>query len=155
MYIFFNPVTALIGLTIYIGISLLLTGVFLLTAALVSRNANENWGWGLAEGSIDILFGLVLLTNPSITAAVIPFIIGFWMMLFGVMIFASSFRAKRNGAQNWYISLIGGILTIGIGYLVASNLFIGAVAVTVWFGIGFLIAGLINVSVAMWLRQLD
>ncbi len=41
------------------------------------RNVIDNWGWKLAEGMLDVLFGFILIANPEIIAVVIPFMIGF------------------------------------------------------------------------------
>ena len=90
-FIFGHPVSALLGLTLYIGISLLMTGAVLVISAIASRKSEDNWGWKLAEGGIDVIFAFILLSNPAITASVFPFIVGFWMMIYGVILFSGSF----------------------------------------------------------------
>jgi uncharacterized membrane protein HdeD (DUF308 family) len=65
-YVFVNPVGALVGLALYIGIGLLITGIFEISTALSLRKVNDNWGWNLAGGIIDGLFGLVLLSNRAL-----------------------------------------------------------------------------------------
>ncbi len=75
-FVFRHPVSALIGLALYIGISLMVTGVLLIITSLSNRN-REQWGWQLAEGIIDVLFALILLSNPAVTASVFPFVVGF------------------------------------------------------------------------------
>ena len=32
----------------------------------------DNWGWKLAEGILDVLFGFILIANPEITAVIKP-----------------------------------------------------------------------------------
>lgn len=153
-YVFMHPVDALVGLALFIGISLLITGIFMVILALGSRNANENWGWRLAEGIIDVLFAFILLTSPGITATILPFIVGFWTMVYGVMMFADAFQYKKSGDQNWWIGLVGGLFTIVIGYIITNNLLVGAIAVTYWIGFGFILAGIINISIFVRLRKL-
>ncbi|WP_296705111.1 DUF308 domain-containing protein, partial [Algoriphagus sp.] len=77
IYIFQNPVSALVGIAIYISISLLFTGITQIIVSLAAKDTIENWGWGLAGGIIDILFAGVLLSNPSLSAASLPFAVGF------------------------------------------------------------------------------
>jgi uncharacterized membrane protein HdeD (DUF308 family) len=48
LYVFVNPVGALVGLALYIGIGLLITGIFEISTALSLRKVNDNWGWNLA-----------------------------------------------------------------------------------------------------------
>ena len=153
-YVIAYPVGSLVGLAVYIGISLLLTGIFLIVLALSSRDTMDNWGWRLAEGIIDLIFAFVLLTNPGVTATVLPFVVGFWMMVFGVMMFADAFQVKKTGDQNWWVGLMGGLLTILIGFFITSNILVGAIAITYWIGFGFVIAGIININISMRMRKL-
>ena len=69
------------------------------------------------------------------------------------MLFGGSFKAKKEGDDNWWISLIGGILTVMFGYFIMGDFFAGAVAITIWIGLGLLIFGIINVVVSLKMRK--
>ena len=75
--VFNHPGDTLLGITLIIGIGVLLTGIAIIVIALSGRKDIDNWGWKLAEGMLDVLFGFILIANPEITAVVIPFMIGF------------------------------------------------------------------------------
>ena len=154
-FVFGHPVSALLGLTLYIGISLLVTGVVLVIASIANSKNDADWGWKLAEGGIDIILSLILLSNPAVTASVFPFIVGFWMMIYGVMLFAGSFKVKKDGDKSWWMNLIGGILTVLFGYFITIDLIAGAVAITFWLGTGILIFGIVNISNSMKMRKLN
>lgn len=149
-YVFFNPVGALVDLTFVGGLLLMLTGISLIFMSIASRNVLPNWGLHLAEGVVDVLFAFVLMTNPGITAAVLPFVVGFWMMFLGIISFVD---ALQSGGDNKLARILGGILTVIIGYFVSGNLVIGALTITFWIGLGLLLAGLVNVVVAMKLKK--
>lgn len=153
-FVFQHPVSALVGLALYVGISLLVTGITLVIAALSFRKSSKNWGWRLVEGLMDILFATVLISNPGVTAAVFPFIIGFWIIIYGVIFIADSFHDKKQGASDWWMGLIGGILGVMLGYFVTSNPLAGAITVTFWIGFGFLILGVVNIFASLRLRKL-
>ncbi len=154
-FVFKHPVGTLVGLAVFIGIALLLTGIFLIIASLMVSKYDDNWGWRLTEGIIDVIFAIVLLSNPGITAAVFPFIIGFWMMVYGVMIFSGSFKDKKEGDCNWWLGLLGGILTVVFGWFVMTDLLAGAVAITFWIGLGLLILGIVNIALSLRLKKLN
>lgn len=154
-FIFGHPVSALVGLAIYIGISLMVTGVLLITTALSNRKSDDQWGWTLASGVIDVIFAFILLSNPAITATVFPFVVGFWMIFYGVSLFTGSFSAKKAGDNNWWISLLGGILTVIFGYIIMTDILTGAIAITFWIGAGFLLFGFINLSIAFRMKKLN
>ena len=153
-FIFGHPVSALVGLAVYIGISLLLTGVLLVVTGLSNRKTDDQWGWKLTEGIVDILFAFILLSNPAITATVFPFVVGFWLIFYGVMLFSGSFSAKKAGDTSWWVNLIGGILTVIVGYIIMTDLIAGALAITFWIGAGFLIFGLVNISIAFRMKRI-
>lgn len=154
IFVFRHPVSALVGLALYVGISLLVTGIFLVIAALTNRKSVDNWGWRLAEGLMDILFGFVLLSNPAVTAAVFPFIVGFWIIMYSIMFIADSFNDKKEGASDWWMGLIGGILGVILGFFVTNNPLAGAITVTFWIGLGFLILGIVNIFASLRLKKL-
>ena len=128
----------------------MLSGLSLIIMAMGSRKLLPNWGLYLAEGVVDVLFAFVLMTNPGITAAVLPFVIGFWMMFLGIISFVD---AIQSGGSDRMMRIFGGLATIVIGYLVSGNLIIGALTITFWIGLGFLMAGLVNVIFAMKLKK--
>lgn len=153
-YVFQYPVGTLVGLALYIGFATLITGFFLIFASL-SGPREENWGWRLAWGIMDVIFGIIMLSSPGISAAVIPFVVGFWVMVSGIFIFVGSFSDKKEGDSGWWVNLINGLLTILVGYIITNNFVAGAVAITFWIGLGFLLAGIFSVSVSLKLRKLQ
>ena len=60
-FVFKHPVEALVGLALYLGIALLITGIGLIITSIANSKSDENWGWQLTEGIVDVLFALVLL----------------------------------------------------------------------------------------------
>ena len=153
-FIFGHPVSALVGLALYIGISLMVTGVLLVITSLSNRQADDQWGWKLAEGIMDVVFAFILLSNPAITATVFPFVVGFWMIFYGIMLFVGSFGNKKDGDKNWWVNLIGGILNVFVGYIIMNDVIAGAFAITFWIGFGVLIFGLVNISAALRMKSL-
>lgn len=151
VYIFQHPVSALIGIALYIGITLLFTGIFMIINALAERG--EAWGWRLVEGILDILFALVLISNPEVTASIFPFVVGFWMIFYGIMVFVNGFQLRKEGVSNWWMNLISGVLAVIVGYFISTDLLAGAVAVTFWLGLGFLIFGIINVVISFRVKK--
>ena len=153
--VFRHPADALVGVAMFIGISLLLTGIIQSVVSVSSKELAQGWGWGLAGGLLDIFFAIIFLSNPVLTAAAIPFVVGFWMIFYGVMTFANSFQTKKEGNSNWGLELVGGLLAVFIGFVISGNLLAGTLAITIWMGIGFLLAGIVYVIVALGLKKLN
>ena len=154
IYIFKHPVDALVGIAIYVSISLLVTGLFQTGVAIATKNLSENWHWGLAIGLIDIFFGFILMTNPLLTATTLPFVVGFWIIVSGIMAFVDAFQYRKEGVSLWWLGMLGGILSVLIGYTITSNLTIGTLVITTWIGLGFGLAGLINILIGVKLKSI-
>jgi uncharacterized membrane protein HdeD (DUF308 family) len=153
-FVFRHPANALMGVAIYIGISLLITGLLQTGASIGFKDLFPNWGWILAGGLFDIVFGFVLLSNPALTASTLPFVVGFWIIISGIMSFADAFQSKKEEVPLWWLGLLSGVLSVVIGYMIMSNLLFGALAITTWMGFGFAIVGIVNIVIGFKLKTL-
>lgn len=153
IFIFGHPVEALIGLGIYIGIALLFTGLILIFISVSARKSMDSWGWKFAAGVLDVLLGFMLLAHPGVTAVVLPFIIGFWVMFYGIILLTDAFGLKKAGLKVWTYQLFTGILTIILGYLITFNPFAGALTITMMIAIPLMLFGIFNVVSAFSLKS--
>lgn len=153
IFVFQKPVSALLGITMYLSISLLFIGFTLIFVSIASREETEKWGWGLAGGIVDVLFGFILLSNPVLSASSLPFAIGFWLIFSGAMSFVNAFKSKKDGVGSWWMELLGGLLTVVAGYLISSDLYVGTFAVSFWLGFGFLMAGIVSIVLAFAIKK--
>ncbi|WP_276388360.1 HdeD family acid-resistance protein [Eudoraea chungangensis] len=152
--VFKHPVGALVGVAMYLSISLLFVGITQIFMAIATKQTQDNWGWTLTVGLIDVFIAFILLSNPAVTAATLPFVVGFWLIVAGVMNFVNAFQDKKEGLAYWWLGLVGGVLMILIGFKLTNNLLVGTMAITSWIGIGLLLAGIINIAVAFGLKSL-
>ena len=150
--VFMKPGGALLGLALYIGIALIFAGFLILFSAISLRKEIKGWGWRLAEGLVDILFGFILISNPGLTAVIMSFMIGFWFLFYGITSLTDSFGLKDEGASNWWIGLLWGVLSIIFGFWVMFRPFAGAITIVTLIGSFFMIAGLFNVAFAFVLK---
>ena len=97
----------------------------------------------LIEGAIGILFGILALLLPSLTALALLYIIAFWAILSGIARIAMAIMLHREIENEWSIALSGvlsGILGItlvllpGAG-LIAYTWLIGLLALAVGFAL--------------------
>jgi uncharacterized membrane protein HdeD (DUF308 family) len=152
--VFRHPADALVGLALYLSISLLFVGISQTFMALAVKDTLDNWGWMLTVGLVDIFIAFVLLSNPAVTAVTLPFVVGFWLIVAGVMNFVNAFQDKKEGLPYWWLGLIGGLFTIFIGFVLTNNILAGTLAITYWIGIGLLLGGIINIGLAIGLKSL-
>ena len=153
IYIFLNPDAAVLGLSIFIGIALVISGVFTTIASILYRKVVGNWKWYLVEGLIDSLLGLIILSAPGLTATIVAFVVGLWFLFYGITKVVASFELRKNEITNWWVELIFGLLAVVFSFMIMFNPFAGAVTIALLLGTFFLFTGLFNIIFAFFLKD--
>lgn len=116
-----NPGETLAVLGILFIAGFLISGFFEIIFSILNRNILKGWGWTLASGIINILFGLILLSIPIGTIAVLLFLVGFWVMFQSIWSISSAIELQRNGIKGWGWLLAFGILGLILSFILIVN----------------------------------
>jgi uncharacterized membrane protein HdeD (DUF308 family) len=109
-----HPAESIIELAFFIGWASLIAGVFQVGYYLSSKSIIQNWAWGLFGGVINIIIGIIFLSHPAITAQILPFFVGFWMIFIGITTFFNGIREQNNNMPaGWFDMLLGVLIFIG------------------------------------------
>ncbi len=139
-------------LVIFLGAYLLMSGLFAVIGALGARQTNENWGLLLLAGIAGLVAGGITFYNPFATGAVIIYIIACWAMLAGILEIVLAIRLRNVIiGEGWYI--IGGLLTVIFGILLAANPLAAALTLTWMFGVYAIFSGIMLISLAFRIRK--
>ena len=111
-----NPFSALYTTAVYIGIAALFTGVGALFFA-VSNMGRMGWGWRLFEGIIDIIFGILMLNNPILSAEMVPMLIGIWIFIRGAMFLTDAMAWRKKKVKDWNGYAVIGVLMLILGFM--------------------------------------
>lgn len=145
--IFASPGSALVAWALYIGIGFIAAGVLLIFQGFSARGV-EGWGWRVFEGILDLFIGFMLMSNPLVTAAVLPFVFGFWGAFYGIALFIDSFSTGKGKGTK----MIAGILIFLLATLIMFNPVMAGMTVAVWVGIILVVAGVYNVIFAFSIK---
>ncbi|NDW19748.1 hypothetical protein D0T53_12645 [Dysgonomonas sp. 216] len=107
--------TTFLALSFVFVAGFLISGLFDIMYASSNRE-NSGWGWYLAIGIIDIIFGIVLLANPLLAPVVLAYFIAFWLMFqsfWGIGISMDLQRLNRKG-WGWLLAwaILGLLLSV-------------------------------------------
>jgi uncharacterized membrane protein HdeD (DUF308 family) len=86
-----STIAAPAGLVIIVGFLAMFQGI----AGLVVAFQGGGWGMGVLS-MLGILFGFILVINPLIGVAALPFILGIFMLIGGVVAVGQAFRMRRE-----------------------------------------------------------
>jgi uncharacterized membrane protein HdeD (DUF308 family) len=110
----FWPALVLEVLILLFGAYALVDGVFALIAAFGSSGRGMRRPLLLIEGAIGILFGIVALFWPGLTALALIYIVAFWSILSGIARIAMAIMLRREIENEWSIAL-SGVLSVILG----------------------------------------
>ena len=154
--VFMFPLQSYVTLSILAGILMLLVGAAQLIIASTSGNYLAMRGYMLVGGVIDLILGLILCVYPGVTMAVLPIMLGIWMMYHSFMMIAfggdlETFRVKGSG---W--TMLGGVLLLALSFFVLVNPFSAGIAsVIVLAGVALIVFGVLLCWAAKIFKDID
>jgi uncharacterized membrane protein HdeD (DUF308 family) len=94
---------ALRHILITIAALALLLGIFWIvngaveTFTALSHRGTQGRGWTIFMGLLSVVAGVVVLVYPGISLATLALVLGFWLLLFGIMEIVLAFRLRAVG----------------------------------------------------------
>lgn len=137
----FNPDTALLVVALYLGIVFLIGGISYLYIFFIIHS-----GGLLALGLLDIIVGVILMTNLGVTVSSLPVLLAIWVLCVGVIQIAFSIDARTSGLIFWKWTLISGILGVVFGFLILSHPMIGVFTISLILGFYLILYGCLGVG---------
>ena len=130
-----TPIASYLALTFLFSLSFLVSGVVEIYGALSERATRSHWGWALAGGIFDLLIGVMLFNNPEMSVAVLPFVVGFGLLLRSSFAVAGAFALKSAGGASWGTVMFFGVLGVVAGFVLLRNPLLAGLTIVVWTGI--------------------
>jgi uncharacterized membrane protein HdeD (DUF308 family) len=88
-------ITALV-LLLFIAGWAIATGILQIVAAIRLRKEIDNEWLLIAGGVLSVLFGLILVVQPGTGALALLYVIGFYAILYGILLVGFSLRLRRH-----------------------------------------------------------
>lgn len=156
VWCFFSPQTSLPIFAIFFACIMIVAGAMNLGYAFSNRKQNNNWGWALALGLLELICGVWLYTMPTGTLTVVfVYAVGFWLIFSAINAICESAYMSRHGWgwTLWMILLL--ILTIVFAFYFISDPILGLEAGWLWIGISFITFGVYRMSLAFMLNKVN
>jgi uncharacterized membrane protein HdeD (DUF308 family) len=94
----FWPEVTLWTIALLTGFSLLLHGIGRTALAVAGRRELPGWGWLALAGVLNIVVGVLALAWPTATVVVLSLVLGFQVLVFGVLLLVAAFSGSRSPA---------------------------------------------------------
>lgn len=107
-------------------------------------------GIGTVVGILLIILGIIAIARPVFATIASTLVFGWLFILAGIVQLAYAFVSRGVGQFIWKILL--GLLYLGAGIIILSNVFSGAIALTLILGITLFFQGVIQVILSFGMR---
>jgi uncharacterized membrane protein HdeD (DUF308 family) len=114
----FWPIATAVALALLWGIWALVDGISSLSQAFTAEG-KDGRAWLIVMGVIAILAGLFAITSPGITAVVLTWMLGIWLIVRAGFEVFGAFSTSRQ-APRWLL-LVSAALSLVIGVLFVAN----------------------------------
>ena len=151
----FNPTISYLFLSSIIGIVIFISGVSNLALATNSHHIITSKMWIFISGIVEILFGFILIFSLSISATILPIILGIWILFKGINMIGISDDMNIMEIPGYGWTLLMGLMTIICAFIVLSQpLIFGTEAVVVWISISLIMLGIALISYSLQLKNM-
>lgn len=154
IYSISTPLGSFLALSTFFSMYFLISGLMEVIFALNNKNELEGWGWYLAGGIMNAVFGFILLSNPAISMATLPLVIGFYCLFKSFQMLSVSFEMKDYGVASWGWMCAFSILGVIFGFILIWNPVFAGLTLVIWTGMAIISAGLASIILSFQLKQL-
>ncbi|MDU1890232.1 MAG: DUF308 domain-containing protein [Dysgonomonas sp.] len=150
-----TPLSTLVALTLVFAAIFFIGGISAIVFALSNKSILKGWGWTLASGVIDLIFGLIIISLPvEAISLVLAYFVGFWVMFQSIWAIGTAMELQRSGIKGW-----GWLLALAILGVIMSFIFILSPAFTTGFiiwlvSLSIIVYGIFRVYLGFKLRSL-
>lgn len=138
--VFMHPGNTYTTLAVVFGLTILLSGFAQLFLAINTPRGN-GWGWFLVSAIIEVVLGIILTFNIAMSAVILPFFLGFWLLFRGLTFVGVAVDMKHSGITGIGWTIFVAVLLMITAFLILIFPAIGVGAIVLWLGLSFILAG--------------
>ena len=117
----------------------------------VPSEVRSKWGWFVALGVLMIVAGFVALMSVFLATIVSVLVVGWMMILSGVMEIIHGFQMKQWG--RFFLWIVIGALYVMGGFFAVWNPLLASTVLTLFLGVFLIVAGVFRIVLAMQMRS--
>lgn len=150
--VFLFPVISYATMSLLFGITILISGIVYIVVS--TTKTLKRRGWLMISGIIEVILGILLTLMPFISAAVLPYFLGFWLLFKGFTLIGIGSDLSDVKGSGWGWTIIWALALIVCSFIIILYpLLFGVEAVIVWVGVSCIIAGCTLMSTAFNLKK--
>jgi uncharacterized membrane protein HdeD (DUF308 family) len=145
------PGPTMLSLVLLFAAYMLVDGIAEIISAVRAIRRKASWGFLIFAGLLNIAVGIGAFLWPGLTVLAFVLLVASWAIVTGVLMTAAAFRLNIEHGRWWLV--LGGLLSLAYGALLAFAPLIGAIVLTWWMGAYALAFGIALVILSFRLRS--
>lgn len=154
IWVFLTPMASYITLSLIFGFVFLFAGIIEIIHAVANRQELDSWGWSLMGGIIDLILGILLVSQPQISMIVLPLYVGFGILFRSIMAISRSLELKKYNVRDWGSLLVVGILGVIFAFIMIWNPLFGGFTIVIYTALAFVAIGVFQIYLSFRLKKL-
>lgn len=138
IWVFRTPEESYVTLTILFSTLFLINGI----SEILFYISKNHYGWGIAGGILDVLFGIFLLSNPDVSFTMLPLYVGFVLLLQSASAINTSLDLKNLGFKHWIWLLLFSISALIFSFVLICYPDLGAFTIVIWTALSLISIGI-------------
>ncbi len=151
-----TPDSTLVALTFVFVAVFLINGIIEIVFAVSNKDTLDGWGWTLAGGIIDLLFGIILIVLPlPVITVMLIYFVGFWILFRSIMGIGAAIELQRYKVDGWGWLLALAILSIIFSFIFLLSPVFSGIFIVVLVSVAFIIYGIFRIYFAFRLKAMN
>jgi uncharacterized membrane protein HdeD (DUF308 family) len=121
LFMILKPVTVLSVIIIMFGYILVADGLIHFVSYFSIRDEYRYFSYELAQAILDVILGFIVVCNVSSIEQVLPFVLGIWIILDGILKLQIAFNIRGIRDTKWGTMLAFSIISIVLGAAIMIN----------------------------------
>ncbi len=155
IWMFVSPVESYLALSLVFAIGILAAGIFEMAFSITYWKTLLTWGWNLAFGFVDLCIGGYLLFYPFITMSLLPYVVGFWILVRGFLTIGSALNMRSQKDIGWRWLLFAGIIITILSLAILSHPVLGIVGIISYTGLSFIGFGIYHIYLSLAVKKTE
>ncbi len=136
-----NPASEMETIALYIDLAIAAYGLFSCIAAILNRDNKKRLASDLILGIILIVLAILVFANLALVGKYLPTVVGFVMIISGIVDLFRSIVLLKNGVKSWWLSAIVAAVVLVLGFIFLLNPGFVGQTIGIFTGIALIING--------------
>lgn len=150
IFLIFRPIASSLATVYMFGMFVLIDGIIHIVSYFKTEKNDRLMNFEFAEGILSILSGLLIFYSAEYLVAVLPILLGVWIIVKSIIKMQISMNVRTDIQSNWVLILIFSIISLLLGIFILFNPMYGYVTISIM-GIFIAIYEILNIIESVYI----